>query len=596
MMTVRRLFGSLALLVFCLAHAAEINFTSPAFEVGRSANGNVLTTGFTFSLGSFGAFTPAVGNQSQWQSNFTSLGSIAWDDGFTQYSQTATVSSNAAPFATTSQGYVWGYNSQTYTNGSEWLLLTNTAWTFPLSTTLLPVTWDASDAGTTAIVGLRAAALGADPYLKTALVSAPLVITGTTVANLTGTAGGAISQSGTLTISGLASLKTMNDSGAPITLDADANTFGSISAQVRNAADTANAVAAINIRSTGPMTLAGVSTGGSLTLVSNGGAITQTDKIVAGGATSITAGAAAVTLNHASNDFVGALSISNSGANNVSVKDANALSLGNATVGGTLAVTAPGGISATGNISAGAVAMNDAATLSGGAVTTSGNQTYSRAVTLAADTTLSSTVAGVIEFVEALIGGNYALTLDTAGSVSFVSASGLASLTKSGSGTMTLSGQSTYTGTTILSAGTLSLGTNNALLSTSPFRANGGTLALNGRTQTLGLLTVAANSVFNFGGAGGTLTFGNSSAQSWGGTLTITNYNTASNSLRFGGDAFALTSTQLSLIRFADYGNATAQIDALGLVTPSAIPEPATYAMLTGLCALGLALWRRKRA
>ena len=35
--------------------------------------------------------------------------------------------------------------------------------------------------------------------------------------------------------------------------------------------------------------------------------------------------------------------------------------------------------------------------------------------------------------------------------------------------------------------------------------------------------------------------------------------------------------------------------DAAFAVTATAIPEPATYAMLAGLAALGLAAWRRRK-
>lgn len=607
-------FHSLVLVMLRGADSANINFTSPTFEIGKTSDGTLLPATFNFSLGSFGSFVPTGYNLPRWQPNFTALltvppettppttstSLVAWDTGLSQYSATAIVNTNSAPFAATNQAYVWGFNgtSPSLVNGSQWILLTNAAWKFPGIAAVPPVvSWDASDAGTSAIIGFRSSGTvnqTANPYLQTAAVSPNVVLPALTMTNFDAAAAGTTTQTGTLTISGVASFKSLNDSGGAITLDANANTFGSISAQVRNAADTADAVAAINLRSTGAMTLAGIRTGGSLTLVSIGGVITQTAAVIAGGATSITAGAAAITLNHADNDFVGALNLNNSGANNVAVSDANMLQLGVTSVGGTLTLTAPGGITVAGNVSAGALALNNATTLSAAAVTTTGNQTYTGAVTLGGNATLTSTGGGLISFLNALIGGNATLAVNTAGPVSFVSASNLVSLTKDGSGTMTLSGQSTYTGTTNLNAGTLSLGASNALFSTSPFRANGGTFALNGHTQTLGLLTITANSVFNFGGSGGTLTFADSSAQAWSGTLTITNYSTATNSLRFGSSSTGLTPTQLSLLRFTDYGNAAGQIDSSGLITPSAIPEPATWAGIAGVVALGAAVVRRK--
>jgi autotransporter-associated beta strand protein len=272
------------------------------------------------------------------------------------------------------------------------------------------------------------------------------------------------------------------------------------------------------------------------------------------------------------------------------INGANALTIntpGTTTLNGALGNTTP--LASLTTDAGGTTAVN------GGSVKTTGAQTYNDPVSLGANTLFQSISGGVITFIEALTGNNHTLEIDTDGDGSFKSATGLTAFTKSGAGTLTLTGTSTFTGTTTIRAGTLALGVNNALFSSSPFTAGGGTLALGGHTQTLGLLTITANSVFNFGGTGGTLTFANSSAQTWSGTLTITNYNTATNSLHFGSSGAGLTPTQLSLIRFADYGNATGQIDAFGLITPSAIPEPATYAVLAGLSAFGLAVLSRRK-
>src|SRR5688572_1749577 len=103
------------------AGAVEVNFTSAAFEIGKTSTDAVLTSGFTFSLGSFGGFAPTSGNTSLWLGNFTSIGSTNWDETFTQFSGTATLSNNLAPFATNTQAYVWGYNFNTISAGSEWV-------------------------------------------------------------------------------------------------------------------------------------------------------------------------------------------------------------------------------------------------------------------------------------------------------------------------------------------------------------------------------------------------------------------------------------------------------------------------------------------
>jgi len=63
------------------------------------------------------------------------------------------------------------------------------------------------------------------------------------------------------------------------------------------------------------------------------------------------AGLGCITLTTATNDFTGAVSLNNSGANNVSVTDANAIVLGASAVGtGTLGVTAGGAITEDGAI------------------------------------------------------------------------------------------------------------------------------------------------------------------------------------------------------------------------------------------------------
>ena len=233
--------------------------------------------------------------------------------------------------------------------------------------------------------------------------------------------------------------------------------------------------------------------------------------------------------------------------------------------------------------------------VNGGSIRTSGAQTYTGAVTLGDDTTFRSTAGGALTFSAPITGNNRALTINATGAASsLVSASGLSSFTKLGTGTLTLTGQSTYTGTTFINAGTLALGTNQALPTAGKLSLAGGTLALLGHTQTLGLLAIPANSTISFG-VGGTIVFANSSAEPWTGTLTVTNYNTATNSLKFGPDGAGLSLAQLANIRFADYGNAIGQISALGFVTPSAIPEPASWSALAALAALVVAVQRRRR-
>jgi fibronectin-binding autotransporter adhesin len=171
---------------------------------------------------------------------------------------------------------------------------------------------------------------------------------------------------------------------------------------------------------------------------------------------------------------------------------------------------------------------------------------------------------------------------------------GTSGLTMSGPGTLTLSGANTFTGGLTVSAGTLRLGVDNVLADTLPINLKGGTLDISGRTETTGTLKLAAASTIDFGASAAAIVFAASNNLTWAGaTLTITNYTTGVDSLRFGANASALTSTQLGKFRFADYGNVAGQIDAFGVVTP--VPEPAAFAAWAGALALGCTLGRRRR-
>ena len=99
-------------------------------------------------------------------------------------------------------------------------------------------------------------------------------------------------------------------------------------------------------------------------------------------------------------------------------------------------------------------------------------------------------------------------------------------MTKSGGGTWAFSGPNTYTGTTLISAGTLTLGAGGTAGSLSPGSAitNNGTLAFN-RTDTLTQGTDFANAITGSGGvtqAGTGTVFLSSSANSFSGAVNIT--------------------------------------------------------------------------
>jgi autotransporter-associated beta strand protein len=75
---------------------------------------------------------------------------------------------------------------------------------------------------------------------------------------------------------------------------------------------------------------------------------------------------------------------------------------------------------------------------------------------------------------------------------------GAANVTKIGSGTVTLSGANSYTGTTTLNLGTLTISGSGTLGNTgNPLAVNGASLNLGGTTQTVGATTISGGSITN---------------------------------------------------------------------------------------------------
>jgi autotransporter-associated beta strand protein len=119
----------------------------------------------------------------------------------------------------------------------------------------------------------------------------------------------------------------------------------------------------------------------------------------------------------------------------------------------------------------------------------------------------SDTVAGVTLSSGSITGTGGTLISTTAfdlqaGSIT-AKLGGTVGLTKTGNGLLTLSGNNTYTGTTAINAGTLSLGANNALLDSSTVTVNGGILAIGGYSDTVAGVSLLSGSIT---GTGGTLT------------------------------------------------------------------------------------------
>lgn len=197
-------------------------------------------------------------------------------------------------------------------------------------------------------------------------------------------------------------------------------------------------------------------------------------------------------------------------------------------------------------------------------------------------------------------------------------------LTKTGGGKLTLSGTNTNTGNITVSAGTLVV---DGSVAAPVFVASGATLG--GSCSFTNFAQITAGAHLTPGNSPGTITFTNSLALEAGAVLDFELGTISDLILVTGGTLFGPSSgtVTLNLTDSGGFGAATyllingtgatlSDFDAtdfaigtapsgwnyvFGLngnnleLTVSAVPEPATYAALTGLAALGLAFWRRRR-
>lgn len=163
------------------------------------------------------------------------------------------------------------------------------------------------------------------------------------------------------------------------------------------------------------------------------------------------------------------------------------------------------------------------------------------------------------------------------------------SLTKQDAGVWTLNGSNTYTGTTVITAGTLRLGAADRISNSSNMQLNGGTFstgATTGYGETLGTLNLNANSTIALGTGSHTVTFANSSAVTWAGsTLTITGWTGSAGAtgtagkIFFGSSTGTLTAGQLSKISFTGYAGTPILLSTGELIPPGITPPTLTAAV-----------------
>ncbi|MES2309054.1 MAG: hypothetical protein V4507_09360, partial [Verrucomicrobiota bacterium] len=100
---------------------------------------------------------------------------------------------------------------------------------------------------------------------------------------------------------------------------------------------------------------------------------------------------------------------------------------------------------------------------------------------------------------------------------------------------------------------------------TATMTLNGGTLDLNGKSETMGTLAATANSFINLGTGTTALVFSDSSATLTANSVAIRNYSVGTDSIRFGAGAGTVDVTRTI---FADFGGVGGVNDGTGFITP----------------------------
>ena len=218
--------------------------------------------------------------------------------------------------------------------------------------------------------------------------------------------------------------------------------------------------------------------------------------------------------------------------------------------------------------------------------------------------TISGGAASVLGSIDGGSGGSNTLTLAPGAGNAFGYDGAISNFAtvEVQSGTVTLTGVSSYSGSTVLSGGTLVLDGANRLAAASALALNGGTLQLQNaggaNGQTFSSLTLGANSTIDLGGS--SLSFNGLGTIANGTTLTLLDYVAAASptyAIRVLGNYSADASFQ-SLLANTSIDGKKARYRFDGVYTDiTAVPEPGSLAlMLAGLGAVVLVGRRRRSA
>jgi hypothetical protein len=133
----------------------QIGWASEAFATNFMADGvttfeqAIAGSGTTirFELGTFAVgFDPRTASRADWEANWIVLQGADYNTSDQQVIETATLSSNSAPFGLNAQAFIWGFTSKEADPASQWILMAAPTWKWPDSNSPLPTTFSVSAA------------------------------------------------------------------------------------------------------------------------------------------------------------------------------------------------------------------------------------------------------------------------------------------------------------------------------------------------------------------------------------------------------------------------------------------------------------------
>jgi autotransporter-associated beta strand protein len=431
--------------------------------------------------------------------------------------------------------------------GADTLTLTG-ANTYSGGTTISAGTLQIGDAGTTGAIAGNVTNNAAMVFNRTNTITYSGVISGT----------GSLEQAGagTLTLTGANTYSGGTTISAGTLSIGDAGTTGSVAGDVTNNS-------AIKFNRSNSITYSGVISGTGTLEQAGAGTLTLTGANTYSGGTTISAGTLSI------GDAGTTGSIAGDVTNNSAIKFNRSNS-----------ITYSGVISGTGTLEqagAGILTLTGANSYTGGTTITSGTINFASGTLsdsgniVFAGGTLQYATGNTEDISARIKNSESAIEIDTNGNdVTFASViddSNVAGLTKSGEGNLILSAANTYTGTTTISAGTLTAANADAIGTSSLTLESGATFSLSGITS----INIAGDWANN----GGTFTYLGTTVVLTGSAQTITGNNTFND----------LEKTNAGTVYFAEGDTQTVN----GILTITG-----TAGSLTTLSSTGLTRWSIK--